>query len=153
MKYSRGLTLLMFLFFFCATTVTATDNEVARVKILNGTASIVRNNVVMEVQNDSKIFEKDVLKTGVGGSLGIIFKDDTILSLGPKSEMVIDEFLFVPTKGNLSIITRLLKGTAAYISGIIAKLSPQSVRFETPVATVGVRGTRFLVHIDEVGPQ
>jgi hypothetical protein len=43
----------------------------------------------------------------------------------------------------------MVQGTAVYISGIIAKLSPQSVRFETPNATIGIRGTRFLVKVDE----
>jgi len=43
----------------------------------------------------------------------------------------------------------MLKGTAAFVSGIIGKLAPESVRFETPVATIGLRGTRFAVRIEE----
>jgi hypothetical protein len=43
----------------------------------------------------------------------------------------------------------MLKGTAVYLSGIIGKLSPQSVRFETPNATIGIRGTKMLVKVDE----
>ena len=48
----------------------------------------------------------------------------------------------------MSIITRLLKGTSAYLSGIIGKLSPESVRFETPVASIGIRGTKFAVSVE-----
>jgi hypothetical protein len=36
----------------------------------------------------------------------------------------------------------------AYLSGIIAKLSPESVRFETPVGNVGIRGTKFAIKVD-----
>jgi hypothetical protein len=79
----------------------------------------------------------------------VILKDDTSLSLGPNSVVVVDQFLFAPAEGKLSLVTRMVQGTAVYISGIIAKLSPQSVRLETPNATIGTRGTRFLVKVDE----
>jgi hypothetical protein len=103
-------------------------------------------------QIGDKILMGDSLKTGPEGSLGMIFKDDTLLSIGPQSEITISEFLFSPAEGKLSIVTRLLKGTAAYLTGIIAKLSPESVRFETPVANIGIRGTKFAVKIEDPNP-
>jgi hypothetical protein len=109
----------------------------------------VRQQNVLPVTTGDKIFEGDTLRTGTDGSLGTILKDDTFISLGPNSELVISEFLFVPAEGKFSIITRMLKGTAAYLSGVIAKLSPQSVRFETPLASVGIRGTKFLVNVND----
>jgi len=127
----------------------AASGEVARVKTIAGTATIARADKVIPVSKDESIYTGDTLKTGANGSVGITFKDNTILSLGPDSVVVIQEFLFAPAQGKLSIVTRMIKGTAAYFSGIIAKLSPQSVRFETPVATVGFRGTKFLVKIEE----
>jgi hypothetical protein len=127
----------------------AMDGDVARVKTFSGTAMIARSEKVIPVTRDEKIYQGDTLKTGADGSVGITFRDNTTLSLGPNSVVVIQEFLFAPAQGKLSIVTRLIKGTAAYLSGVIAKLSPQSVRFETPVATVGFRGTKLLVKIDE----
>jgi hypothetical protein len=127
----------------------ASDNEIARVKTFTGTTSIARAGKVIPVNRDEKIYKDDTLTTGVDGSLGIAFRDNTLLSLGPNSIAIMKEFLYDPAQGKLSIVTRIIKGTAAYLSGIIAKLSPQSVRFETPVATVGFRGTRFLVKIEE----
>jgi hypothetical protein len=127
----------------------ASDGEIARVKTFTGTVSIIRTEKVIPVSRDEKIYKGDTLKTGADGSLGITFRDNTLLSLGPGSIVIMNEFLFDPAQGKLSIVTRIIKGTAAYLSGIIAKLSPQSVRFETPVATVGFRGTRFLVRIEE----
>ena len=127
----------------------AAGGEVARVKTYTGTATIARTDRVLSLQKDEKIYVGDTLKTGADGSLGITFRDNTILSLGPNSTVVISEFLFAPAQGKLSIVTRIIKGTAVYLAGVIAKLSPQSVRFETPVATVGFRGTRFLVKIDD----
>lgn len=127
----------------------ASDSEVARVKTFTGSASIGRQEKTIPASREEKIFKGDTLRTGADGTLGIIFKDDTCLSLGPGSAVVIDEFLFAPAQGKFALVIRMIKGTAAYLSGVIAKLSPQSIRFETPVATVGIRGTKFLVQIDD----
>jgi hypothetical protein len=136
-------------FIILTTSAAASDGSVGTMKMVKGPASIVRGQSVIPAVSNGKVFQGDTLKTGTDGSLGVVFKDDTIISLGPNSELVVDVFLFAPAEGKLAIVTRMLKGTAAYLSGIIAKLSPQSVRFETPVATIGIRGTRFLVKVGE----
>ena len=140
---------ILWVLIFCSTAVASSSTPVGTIKTVTGSVSIVRQQKVLPVTTGDKIFEGDTLRTGTDGSLGTILKDDTFISLGPNSELVISEFLFVPAEGKFSIITRMLKGTAAYLSGVIAKLSPQSVRFETPVASVGIRGTKFLVHVNE----
>jgi hypothetical protein len=78
-----------------------------------------------------------------------IEEDDTFLSLGPGSDLVIDQFVYAPRQGKLSLVFRMLKGTAVYLSGLIAKLAPDSVYFVTPSASVGVRGTKFAVKVEE----
>ncbi|MBP1735686.1 MAG: putative exported protein [Deltaproteobacteria bacterium] len=125
------------------------DNPAGVVKTIKGAASIVRQEKVVSAAYGQKIFSGDTIKTGPDGSLGIIFEDDTLISLGPNSEIIINEFVFAPAQGNMSIVTRMIKGTVTYLSGIIAKLSPQSVKFETPTATLGIRGTRFYAQVEE----
>jgi hypothetical protein len=78
----------------------------------------------------------------------VVFNDDTLLSLGPGSVLVIDEFVFAPNQGKFSIVIRMLKGTAAYLSGLISKLAPESAHFETPSASIGIRGTKFVVKVE-----
>ena len=150
MKWIAGFFSLLSLFFpvFC----NASDAPVGSVNRLKGTASIIRQNHVIPAQVGEKIYIMDALKTGRDGSLGVIFKDDTLLSIGPQSEIIISEFVFSPAEGKLSIVTKLLRGTAIYLTGIIAKLSPGSVRFETPVANIGIRGTKFAVKIEDSPP-
>jgi len=63
--------------------------------------------------------------------------------------LVIDEFVFAPHQGEFSLVIKMLKGTAAYLSGLISKLSPESARFETPSASIGIRGTKFAVKVEE----
>ena len=128
--------------------VQAMDTAVGSIKMVRGTSAIMRDMAAVETKNGTRIFRNDILKTGSDGSMSIVFRDDTLLALGPNSEFAIKEFLFSPAEGKLSIVTRLIRGTAVCITGIIGKLSPQSVRFETPVANIGVRGTKFAVKVE-----
>ena len=150
MKWIAGIFSLLSLFF--PVLCNASDAPVGSVNRLKGTASIIRQNHVIPAQVGEKIYIMDALKTGRDGSLGVIFKDDTLLSIDPQSEIIISEFVFSPAEGKLSIVTKLLRGTAIYLTGIIAKLSPGSVRFETPVANIGIRGTKFAVKIEDSPP-
>lgn len=127
------------------------EMPVGSIKTVQGTASIIRNRTPIDTKAGTRVFRNDSLKTGADGSLAMVFRDDTRLSIGPDSEVAIEEFLFSPAQGKLSFITRLLRGTAACMTGIIGKLSPESVRFETPVANIGIRGTAFAVKVDDPG--
>ncbi len=119
------------------------------VKNVQADAYIIRNDVSEIAVVGQKVFMGDVLKTGSKGSMGVIFKDDTIISMGPGTEVFVKNFCFEPLEGNLLFIVKMLKGTVSFISGQISKLSPNAVHFETPVATIGPRGTHFLVNAEE----
>ncbi len=121
---------------------------VATVKKINGSATVVRQGKLIPATNGLEIWEKDTLRTGRNGSIGIVFNDDTFLSLGPGSVLTIDEFIFNPKQGKFSIVVRMLKGTAAYLSGLISKLSPESAHFKTPRASIGLRGTKFAAKVE-----
>lgn len=140
-----GLLMLVCLLFPCL--ALASDATVGSIKSVGGTAYIIRNGAAIETKAGTRVLRHDSLKTGADGSLSMVFRDDTLLALGPNSQLVINEFLFSPGEGKLSFVARLLKGTAACVTGIIGKLSPDSVRFETPVANIGIRGTRFAASV------
>jgi len=116
---------------------------------VSGTATVARQDQILPAKAGLEIQANDTLHTGADGSIGVMFNDDTLLSLGPGSIFVIDEFVYAPRQGKLSLVLRMMKGTAVYLSGLIAKLAPDSVRFVTPSASVGVRGTKFAVKVEE----
>jgi hypothetical protein len=122
---------------------------VAIVKKISGSATIVRQGQPIPATNGLEIWENDTVRTGRDGSIGIVFEDDTFLSLGPGSILVIDKFVFAPKQGKFSIVITMLKGTAAYLSGLISKLSPDSAHFKTPTASIGIRGTKFVARVEE----
>ena len=125
------------------------ESAIGKIKTGKGDVVVIRSSKKIPINIGDKLYQKDIIRTGVNSSVGIIFEDNTILSLGPKSEIVIDEYVFAPEKGMMSMITRMMKGTASYISGIIGRQSPESVKFQTPDATIGIRGTEFLVKVND----
>lgn len=126
---------------------------IGSVKLCSGAAIVLRGEEVLPAEPGLQLEAHDVLRTGGDGTLGVILRDDTRISLGPGSEVVLDEFLFAPAEGKLSLVVRMVRGIVQFISGEISKLAPERVKFETPVGVVGVRGTRFLVKIaGEVAP-
>lgn len=134
----------------CGTAAIAAEMT-GNVKSVSGTVSIQRGDAssvapvsVVPVVGD-KIQVKDTIRTG---SIGISFVDGTRLSLGPSSELSVQEYLFAPLQGDFGFGVSLFKGTAAYTSGKLGKLSPSSVKITTPQATIGIRGTSFVLKVD-----
>jgi len=125
----------------------APQNAAGRIKVASGSVFIVRAGTLVPAQAGQEVFEADGLKTGADGRLGITLKDDTRVSLGPSSEVRVDRFVFAPAEGRMGLVLKVVRGVMAYVSGRIAKLSPDSIRLETPAAVVGVRGTTLALHV------
>jgi hypothetical protein len=119
------------------------------VRNFGGIATVTRGEQVFQAAAGTKLLAGDTLSTGPDGTLGVILRDNSALSLGPGSRLVVLRFLFSPADKELGLLARFSKGTMAYISGLIGKLAPESVRFETPVASIGIRGTYFAVKVEE----
>lgn len=123
----------------------ADENVLGFVKIVEGEASITNAQATNPALPGAALYLGNILKTGENGKLGVTFKDNTVMSFGPDTEVTIDEYLYDPAKGDLKLMATMIKGTMHYISGVIAKLKPEAVTVKTPAGIIGVRGTRFLV--------
>lgn len=119
-----------------------------RVKVASGSVFIVRAGTTLPARAGQVVFEADALRTGADGRIGVTLKDDTRVSLGPDSEASLDRYVYAPGEERLAFVLRIARGVAAYVSGQIAKLSPDAVRLETPAAIVGVRGTTVAVLVE-----
>jgi hypothetical protein len=86
-----------------------------------------------------------VIATGGDGTVGITFADNSLVSLGPNSQLKLDQFQFNPAAHTGSFDTSLDKGTLAVKSGLIVQQNPESMRIHMQAATLGVRGTEFVV--------
>jgi len=127
----------------------ADDSIIGFVKTVDGDASVLVGGKAIKAQPGTPVQRSDVLKTGKPGSLGLTLKDNTVLSIGPDTELVIEEFLYAPAKGDFELGARVRKGTLNYVSGMVAKLKPEVVTVRTPTGNIGVRGTHFVLAVAE----
>lgn len=127
----------------------AEEAPIGYIKNVSGEASVTTAGQKSRAGIGSAIYQGSLLQTGAQGSMGITFKDETIMSLGPNTELTVNEYLYAPAQGKLKLGSRLGKGSLNYISGVIAKLKPEAVSVSTPSGTIGVRGTHFAVKVEE----
>jgi len=139
-----------FLLFLASMTATANDEVIGYVKTVTGSAAVTHAGTPIQAIPGTPLYMKDALKTASNGAMGVTFKDNTVMSFGPNTEITIDEFLYAPSKEQLSLSAKINKGTMEYVSGVIAKLKPQAVSIKTPTGTIGVRGTHFMVKVDDL---
>jgi hypothetical protein len=124
-----------------------TATPAGHIKVAVAPAYIVRQNTTIPAKAGDPVFATDTLRTQANGAIGVTLADDTRVSLGPESEMRLERYVFAPADGALGMVLNFVHGVAAYVSGRMAKLSPDSVRLETPAAIVGVRGTTVAIKV------
>lgn len=90
----------------------------------------------------SEVGERDVLLTDASGHLEVTFRDGTLLSLGPLSEVNVSEFAMTEDKNAFQ--SDLIKGAARVVTGEIVKRNPGGFKISTPRSTIGIRGTTVL---------
>jgi len=132
----------------CVGTAAAAET-IGVVRTATGAATVLRGENTAAASPGLKLLVGDTLLTGRDGSIGVILRDDSSLSIGPESRLVVRSFLFSPAEGKFDLLARISRGTMAYLSGLIGALAPENARFETPSATIGIRGTRFAVKVGE----
>lgn len=120
-------------------------SEAALVKKLKGSAYVLRDKKEIVLQAGAKILEKDIIFTKANSNLSLIFKDNTRISLGAKTEFAIEEYFFEPNEKKESFITNLSKGSMECITGLISKINPDAFKIKAKTATIGIRGTHFIV--------
>lgn len=90
----------------------------------------------------------DRILTGPDSSASVVLRDDTTLVVGPSSRLDLKEFHFNATTHEGGLLVSLLRGSMRMITGLIGKTNPDAIRVETQTATIGIRGTDFIVQTD-----
>lgn len=118
------------------------------VKSVTGDATVADAGKAVPARPGTPVRLGSVLRTGPKGAMGVTFKDNTVMSFGPDTEVTVDEYLYAPGKGELRMGTSMSKGTLNMVSGVIAKLRPDAVTVRTPTGMVGIRGTHVAVKVE-----
>jgi hypothetical protein len=123
--------------------------DVGLVKVSKGSVQIERNGAKVAAPVGAGVQASDVITTGADGAAGITFTDNSLVSVGPNSVFAIDKYSFDSTTHVGEFEGNLRKGRLAAISGKMVKQTPESMKIRTPSAIMGVRGTEFVVQVDE----
>ncbi len=112
-----------------------------------GSASSIRNQVTGAVSGATSaiavggnVYQNEIVRTGDDALARLVFLDETNLSVGPRSEVTLDRFVYNPARSAGSVVVRTGQGVFRFVTG---SQRPQNYRIETPIATIGVRGTVF----------
>ena len=124
--------------------------DVGLIKVANGTVQIERAGKMINAQVGTAVQPSDTLRTGPDGAAGITFSDNSLLSIGPNSVLVIDKYEFDSTTYAGAFDSTLRQGRLAAVSGKMVKQSPESMKIRTPSSVMGVRGTEFVVQVEEL---
>ena len=123
--------------------------DIGLVKVAKGAVHVERGGENVAVTLGMGIHAADVIVTGADGAAGITFTDNSLVSVGPNSVFAIDKYRFDATTHVGEFEGNLRQGKLAAVSGKMVRQSPESMKIRTPSAIMGVRGTEFLVQVDE----
>src|ERR1700716_807249 len=119
---------------------------IGHVTKLAGTATAIRNGVSIILNQGDNVDKGDVLQSGSDSSVGVTFIDGTVFGLASNARMVLNEMIYDPNGSNNSSLLSLVAGTISFVAGETAKHGDMKV--DTPVATMGIRGTAVGATID-----
>jgi VCBS repeat-containing protein len=113
---------------------------IGKVERLGGTATVQHaNGTVEELHVGDAIYQGDVIETGGGSQLGLSLNDGTAFNMGASARMVLNELTYDTAGSANAGIFSLVRGSISFVAGQVAKNG--DMRVETPVATMGIRGT------------
>src|SRR5262245_56706729 len=112
---------------------------IGQIKTQTGSVTVQRAGANKPAAIGDHVFVADTIVT-TDGEVGITFVDNSMMSLGPNSRLLLDEFMFDTTTHNGTFTSSLKKGTLSVKSGQIVRQTPEAMRIRTPAALLGVRG-------------
>jgi len=102
------------------------------------------------VESGKPLFLNDHVTTDAAGRLQILLADETVFTIGPNADMVLDKFVYDPSTGQGSVAAQIVRGAFRFVTGRIARRQPESMKVRLNVGVIGIRGT---VVVGETGSQ
>lgn len=129
------------------------EKTIGKVVSIEGSVSLEFEGQEYPLQTGSPLYHGAAITTHHASSVEILFQDQTVLHQGADSRSVIDDFFFTPTTGDSRFLLNLTEGALRIITGEIAARNPQNFSVKTPLSTIGIRGTDFMVTTSSTGDE
>lgn len=94
-----------------------------------------------DVTSGDEIFLGDLISSAEDSQMQVLLLDETVFTIGPNSELIIDEFVYDPETDAGKVAAQVLKGAFRFTTGLVGQKDPDSVSIGTPLGTIGIRGT------------
>ena len=140
---------------FCLISVITSSSIKANTQSAIGIAAMTVNLVTGTVETETKvvnvndqIFKQEIIETNSVSSTQILFMDETVLSIGPDSRLIMDEMVYDPDSNTGKVVVTAARGLFTFVTGSLAS---ESYEINTPTATIGVRGTKFDLFVSRKG--
>jgi hypothetical protein len=112
-----------------------------------GTTAISTNQVSAKLgaaeralRRGDAINQNEIIRTGAASAAQLLFRDETSMSLGANTEIILDKMAYDPARKQGEVVVRAVNGAFRFVSG---SMDSSSYKVTTPVGTIGVRGTMF----------
>lgn len=132
-------------------TIACAAEQIGSILQFEGQCSISRKGQSIPAANGFPVQLNDKAKTGLQSKLTIRFKDDTELMLGPLSSAVIDTYVFGGSDSNL--LFKFTTGTFRAVTGELVKRNPEGFNMQTPLTTLGIRGSDIYALVGMIGEE
>ena len=133
---------------YAQTQSTAPADPIGKVEKVVGNAIVIRNGVSVTLHVGDAVYKNDVIQTSTNSSVGIDFPDGTALNLVANTRMALNEYSYDANGNSNEALFSLVQGTFAFVAGKVAHTG--DMKIETPVATMGIRGTTGYVQ-EQIG--
>jgi len=111
--------------------------------VLAAAVGQVFNQEGIQLKTGDKIYFGDTIRVNDKSNSQILLLDQTVLNVGAKSEVIIDEFVFDPSNNDGKILSQIKQGSMKVITGLISEKDPNNLIVKVPAGSIGTRGTEF----------
>lgn len=131
-----------------STAVHCQERRTGTIKAVIGDVFVVRGESRQPMRVGDPVVELDRISTGTNSATSFALRDGTIISVGSNSALDVTSFQFEPTKQEGSMAIGLVSGSMRFITGLLGNRDRDRIRISTPTATVGIRGTDFILEAE-----
>lgn len=128
-----------------ATTVFAEDKVIG---VVSAAIGEIYNQKNIKLKTGDKVYFKDSIIAKENSNTQVLLLDETTLTIGSKSEIFFDEFIYDPKNQSGKIISQIKNGSMKVITGNISEKNPANLEIKVPAGTIGTRGTEFQAVVD-----
>ena len=120
-------------------------------KLVKGQVKVGQGAPERPLESGDAVNAQDTVFTGADSAASMVLRDGTVVVLGANSRMELKDFKFNATTYEGNVAVDLLRGTMRMITGLVGKTRHDAVRVQTPTALIGIRGTDFIVEVEDGG--